>query len=149
MILLKLLRNIDSNKAHGHGNISIRMLKICGDIIRKPLELIFKQTFITGTYSFDWRKGNIVPVHNKGNKQNIKNYHLVSLLPNYRYVAKFVKGFYSIMRLVFFIENNLTTQKQFQFKPSDSGINQLLSMTIKFTNLLMMDLKLQAFFRYI
>ena len=111
MILLKLLRNLNSNKAHGHGNVSIRLLKTCGDTISKPLELNFKQTLITGTYSSDWIKGNIVPVHNKGNKQNIKNYHPVSLLPNYRYVAKFVKGFYSIIRLVFFIENNLTTQK--------------------------------------
>ena len=57
------------------------MLKICGDTINKPLELIFKQTLITDTYSSDWKKGNIVPFHNKGNKQNIKNYHPVSLLP--------------------------------------------------------------------
>ena len=146
MILLKLLRNLDSNKAHGHCNISIRMLKICGDIISKPLELIFKQTFITGSYSFDWRKGNIVPVHNKGNKQNIKNYHPVSLLPICGKVCKRIL-FNNMFSL--FHRKNLTTQKQSRFKPGDSGINQLLSMTIKFTNLLMMDLKLEAFFRYI
>ena len=57
------------------------MLKICGDTISKPLELIFKQALITGTYLSHWKKGNIVPAHKKGDKQNIKNYRPVSLLP--------------------------------------------------------------------
>ena len=56
------------------------MLKICGDTISKHLQLIFKQAVTTGTYLFDWKMGNIVPVHKKGVKQNIKNYRLVSLL---------------------------------------------------------------------
>ena len=115
MILLKLLRNLNSNKAHGHGNVSIRLLKTCGDTISKPLELNFKQTLITGTYSSDWIKGNIVPVHNKGNKQNIKNYHPVSLLPICGKVCE---------RILFNMFSSI-----FQFKPGDSCINQLLPMT--------------------
>ena len=47
------------------------MLKICGDTINKLLELIFKQALITSTYPSDWKR----------DKQNIKNYHPVSLLP--------------------------------------------------------------------
>ena len=37
----KIIISLNLNKAHGHDNISIRMLKICGDTICKPLELIF------------------------------------------------------------------------------------------------------------
>ena len=29
--ICKTIQNLDSNKAHGHENISICMLKICGD----------------------------------------------------------------------------------------------------------------------
>ena len=36
------------------------ILKICGDIINKLLELIFKQAPITDKYLSDWKKGNIV-----------------------------------------------------------------------------------------
>ena len=32
----------DPNKAHGHDNISIRMIQICGDSIIFPLKLIFE-----------------------------------------------------------------------------------------------------------
>ena len=56
------------------------MLRICDNIICKPLELIFKQAFTTGVFSLEWKKGNIVPCYKKGDKQNIKNYHPVSYL---------------------------------------------------------------------
>ena len=42
------------------------MLKICGDTICKPLELILKQAFTTGVFLSEWKKGNIVPCDKKG-----------------------------------------------------------------------------------
>ena len=50
----------------------------------------------------------------------------------------------------FFMNNNLTSSDQSGFKPGDSCINQLLSITfinniITFINLLMMGLRLEAF----
>ena len=38
----KIIQNLDSNKAHGNDNISIRMLKICGDSIYESLETTFR-----------------------------------------------------------------------------------------------------------
>ena len=35
----KMIQNLDLNKAHRHDNISIRMLKVCGPPIYKPLEI--------------------------------------------------------------------------------------------------------------
>ena len=52
----KIIQGIDCNKSHGHDNISIRMLKICGDTICKPLEMIFTQAL------------NIVCFHLNGEK---------------------------------------------------------------------------------
>ena len=57
------------------------MLKISGDTICKSLELFFKQALTTSVFPSDWKKGNIVPCYKKGDKQNLKNYHPVSLLP--------------------------------------------------------------------
>ena len=47
----------------------------------RPLERIFKQTLSTGLFPLEWKKGNIVPVPQKGHKQVLKNYRRVSLLP--------------------------------------------------------------------
>ena len=88
--IAKIIQNFNSNKAHGHKNISFRMLRICGDTINKPSELIFKQAFITGTYPSDWKKGNIVTVHKNGNKQNIESYRPVSLLSLCRKILKII-----------------------------------------------------------
>ena len=79
--IAKIIQNLDPNKAHGHDNISIRMLKICGSSIYKPLEMIFKQCIETGVFPSEWKKANIVPIHKKGDKQTLENYRPVSLLP--------------------------------------------------------------------
>ena len=57
----KTILRLNPNKAHGHENISIRMLKICGNTIFKPLELSFKQVLTTSVFPSEWKKGNIVP----------------------------------------------------------------------------------------
>ena len=75
-----LIKNLDPNKAHGH-DISIRMLKLCGKSICKPLDLIFQSCMKQGKFPIEWKKTNAVPVRKKGDKQILKNYWPVSLLP--------------------------------------------------------------------
>ena len=36
-----MIKNVDPNKAHEHDMISIRMLRLCGDSVLRPVELIF------------------------------------------------------------------------------------------------------------
>ena len=57
------------------------MLKLCAASICKPLTLLFKNRLASGEFSNAWKKSNIVPVHKKGEKQLVKNYRPVSLLP--------------------------------------------------------------------
>ena len=80
----KIIQNLDSNKVHGHDKMSIRMIKIYGKSICKHLQFIFHQCIDTGSFSLEWKielKGNVVPVHTKGDKQCLKKYRPVSLLP--------------------------------------------------------------------
>ena len=55
--LTEIVQNLDSSKAHGHNNIGIRMLKICGSSIYKPLAIIFKQCIDTGIFPPEWKEG--------------------------------------------------------------------------------------------
>ena len=61
----KIIKNFNPNKAHGFDMISIRMLKISGDSILKPLELFFKSCIESGKFPIEWKKANVVPVHKK------------------------------------------------------------------------------------
>ena len=42
--MLLIIKNLDSSKAHGWDNISIKMIKICGESITVPLKIIFEQS---------------------------------------------------------------------------------------------------------
>ena len=72
---------------------------------------------------FEWKRANVVPVHKKDDKQILKNYRPISLLP---IAAKIFERLY-VRMFEFFIENNLTSKSQSGFRPVDSCINQLLS----------------------
>ena len=48
--IAKVIQNLDPNKAHDHDNIVIRMVKVCGPSIYKPLEIIFNQCLETGVF---------------------------------------------------------------------------------------------------
>ena len=102
------------------------MLKECGPSIYKPLEIIFNQCLKPGVSPSEWKKGNIVPIHKKGDKQALKNYRPVSLLP---ICGKILERLMFNEMFEFFIENKLIPSSQSGFKPGDSCINQLLSIT--------------------
>ena len=74
----------------------------------------------------DWKKGNIVPAHKKNDKPRLNKYRPVSLLP---ICSKILKRLIFNEMFGFFIENDLISQHQSGFKPGDSCINQLLSIT--------------------
>ena len=122
----KIIQNVDPNKAHGCNKINLRMIKICGKSICKPLQLIFSQCIDTSSFPLEWKKANVVPVHKKGDKQCLKNYQPGSLLPICEKI--FERLIFNEM-FRFLIENNLTSTNQSGFKPGDSCINQLLSIT--------------------
>ena len=80
-VSFKIIRSLNNNKAHGHDNISFRMIKICDEAIVKPLSIIYKNCIDNGIFPNLWMKSSIVPVHKKGDKQLLQNYRPVSLLP--------------------------------------------------------------------
>ena len=74
----------------------------------------------------EWKKGNIVPIHKKGDKQMVQNYRPISLL---LICGKILERLMFNEMFEFFIENKLISSSQSGFKPGDSCINQLLSIT--------------------
>ena len=76
-----MMKALNVNKAHGHDEISIRTLKLCESAITEPLYLIFKNCLSSNTFPDVWKKANVIPVHKKGDKQVLKNYCPMSLLP--------------------------------------------------------------------
>ena len=124
--ILKIIRNLDPNKAHRHDMISIRMIKICDTSICRPLKLIFQACLESGKFPNEWKKTNVAPVHKKVDKHILKNNRPISFLP---IAGKIFERLLYDRMFEFFIANNLISKNQSGFRPGDSGINQLLSIT--------------------
>ena len=122
----KIMKALKVNKAHGHDEISIRMLKLCESAITEPLYLIFKNCLSSNTFLDVWKKANVIPVHKKGDKQVLKNYHPVSLLP---ICGKIFENLLFNALYSFFEDHTLLNPCQSGFKKNDSCINQLVSIT--------------------
>ena len=88
------------------------MIRICGKLTCKPLQLILNHCIDTASFPVESKKFNLVPVHKRGDTQCLKNYRPVSLLSICREI--FEKLTFNGM-LKFLIENNLISLTQSGF----------------------------------
>ena len=95
---------------------------MCRNSLVLPLELIFNNILSTTKFPKQWKIANVTPVHKKENKQFIKNYRPISLLPI------FAKVFEKIMMNLYnhLVRNKLLTSYQSGFRPGYSVTNQLI-----------------------
>ena len=101
--ILKIIRTLNIHKAHGHDDISIRMIKICDKSLLKPLTILFQNSTKSSCYPVIWKRSNIIPAHKKNDKQLVENYRPISLLPIF---GKILKKPYSIDYTTFCCKRN-------------------------------------------
>ena len=124
--ILKIIRKLNPEKAHGHDGISIRMILLSSESIAKPLYMLFKNSFETSTFPVEWKKGNIIPIFKKGDKQAVSNYRPISLLP---IVSKIFERIIFDTIFNYIDQNSFFNPNQSGFRPGDSCIHQLISIT--------------------
>jgi hypothetical protein len=84
----EIIAGLNTKKAHGPDNISVNMLKLCGEHLCVPLKIIFDNILETCIFPDQWKEANVTPVHKKNDKQIITNYRPISLLPIFAKVYK-------------------------------------------------------------
>ena len=124
--LLKHIRKLNINKAHGHDEISVRMIKIGDKFIVKPLLIIYKNCISKGHYPQKWKMANVIPIHKKNDRNLINNYRPVSLLPicGKLFEKLIFDGLYE-----YIFSNKFISDKQSGYRKNDSTVKQLLSIT--------------------
>ena len=97
----------------------------------KYVAILFKQALLTGVFHSEWKKRNIVPIHKKSDKQNIKNYGPVSLLP---ICVKIFERLNFNEMLNYIVANKLISKN-----PGTSVSTNCYQLPTKFLHLLIMD----------
>ena len=80
----------------------------------------------TGRFPSSWKKANVLPIYKKENRQLKKNYRPISLLP---ICGKIFEKLMFDAIYEYLCVNQLLTPNQSGFRPGDSTVNQLLSIT--------------------
>ena len=104
---------------------SVRKVRICDESLIKPLFNIFQFSLETGNFQSNWKRGNTVQVHKKGNKNLINKYRPVSLLPIFSKIYE--KCIYDTL-YKYFEGNDLFFKSQSGFRKGNSDVSQLLSI---------------------
>ena len=104
------------------------VLECCKYVVPPSVDLykLFKSFLDKGKLPQEWKKAKVVPVHKKNDKQLVKNYCSISLLPICG--ECFERILYNSL-FDFLNQNDLISPAQSGFKPGYSCINQLLSIT--------------------
>ena len=104
------------------------MLKIYAPAVATPLNIIFRKCLSDGVFPKMWKLANVQPIHKKDSRQIKSNYRPISLLPVCgKILEKIVfDGLYAFLN-----NNKLISNQQSGFRPGDSTINQLISITTK------------------
>ena len=124
--IVNIINNFNSNKAHGCDGISVAMLKLCASEVAIPLQIIFNDCINSGLFPDSWKYANVQPIYKKENRHTKSNYRPISLLP---ICGKILEKIVFDQVYAFLNVNNLLSKKQSGFRPGDSTIYQLLSIT--------------------
>ena len=74
--------------------ICIYLLKLRGDYILKPIEIIFKNYLKEGIFPDKWKKVNVAKIHDK--KMINKSYLIMDVFLSFQFVARYLKVLYII-----------------------------------------------------
>ena len=123
--IISLIRKLNPNKANGSDGISAQMLLLCDELVALVLRIIFTNILPTAIYPNMWKLANVTPIFKKGDKQLIKNYRPISLLPMCG--KMFEKIIFSHLH-DHLTTHNLITKNQSGFRPGDSTTSQLMDL---------------------
>ena len=127
--IANIIKNLDSNKSHGHNNVSVRMLNLCDASFYKPFRTYLNHC----KFPEVWKNANVVAIFKKWDKQCVINYLPVSLQPICSKI--FGRSMYN-NKYNYLIDNNLISKNRSGFTRVESCINQLISITHDILNLL-------------
>ena len=129
----KQLKKLDVNKSAGPDGFHPRVLKELSKEISCPLAITFQRSLSEGFLPMDWKTGNVIPIHKKGNRQLASNYRPISLTST---IGKVMESIIRNEVMDHLIDNDILHDAQHGFTPGRSCCTQLMKQMEDWTRLL-------------
>ena len=128
--VLKLLQNINENKATGPDDIPGKLLKTCAIELHEVFTILFQHSLNLGQIPDDWKVAHIFPLFKKGDKSCAENYRPISLTS---ISCKMLEYIVHSTIMDFLDSNNFLTPLQHGFRQKRSCETQLLTTLSDFS----------------
>ena len=131
--ILKLLLNINPNKANGPDEIPGRFLKTCAREIADIYQVLFQASLDQGIVPQDWKEANVVPLFKKGDRSDPANYRPISLTS---LSCKLLEHVVQSNVMSHLDKYNVLDDAQHGFRKHRSCVSQLITTLDDFSNCL-------------
>ena len=111
--VLQVIAKLVNSKATGLDGIPNRALKCCGEVITPSLTFIFNFYVIAKIFQDDLKVAKVAPVFKRGERDDLGNYMLISVLPT---VARVFEKLIFDQLSQYFTENGLLGNEQYGFR---------------------------------
>ena len=127
----QVIHSLKNSNSKGHDDLSVNTLKSCGELILKPLCILFNKSIQTGIVPDELKIAKIIPIFKSDDKKIVSNYRPISVLPAFSKV--FERLVYN--RLLSFIDqNNILSKAQYGFRKNISTSLAIIDLVEKISN---------------
>ena len=121
--VLNELNRLKPGKAAGYDNIRPDLIKDCYESLVTPQTYIYNVSFVTGVFPDIWKIAKVIPVFKKGDRSNVDNYRLISLLSCFE---KILERLMCKRMLAFLKKHSILYKLQFGFRENHSTVMALI-----------------------
>ena len=131
--ITKIVANLKEGKSPGHDGINNHLLKNIIPQIVDPLVHIINISLTTGLVPNNMKIAKVIPIHKKGEKEDVNNYRPISLLTS---ISKIFERVIYTRTVSFLKTSDIFSNFQFGFRENHSTTHALLTLIDKVTHAL-------------
>ncbi|CAG4966884.1 unnamed protein product [Colias eurytheme] len=124
--VLKLLRNLDVDKASGPDGIPALVLRNCAPELSPILTRLYRLSYSTGVVPESWKIANVQPIPKKGSRADPTNYRPISITS---ILGKVMERLLNKNLMLYLEGNDLLSDHQYGFRRNRSTGDLLVHMT--------------------
>lgn len=121
-----VIRSLPNKKTRDAHDLSVSVIKDVREVIIYPLTKIFNECIDSSIFPDALKLAKVIPIHKKGDKNDLNNYRPISLLPVF---SKIFEHLLKNQIVDFFTNNALFSKKQFGFRRGKSTCDAILTLT--------------------
>ena len=126
MHIVSEIKKLRIGKAAGPDNIPITVVRDVGDLVAKPLAMIFNSSLENCIFPDSWKLARVTPIFKSGVKKDVNSYRPTSVIS---VSSRILESIVHDQILNFILDNNVLTKNQSAFRKLHSTITSLIGTT--------------------